>query len=347
MYIKIHLELIKNVLKKFAHIFLQRKGDIMINKIMKKAEKFIHDASFHPCNIKNNEKIYIGRDLIVCRQQWGGWVVCPTWNMDVAVGSIRDGVIEESVTKFVMQNLHIGDNFINVGANFGYYVSLGGNIVGPTGHVWGFEANPEIFRVLIKTLFYSGVINHTTVYNRAVSNINDKELEFFFDYQFLGGGRHPAYSIGVENDQNLFWDSCDINSLLEENGKFLLKGLYSHFFQKTITLDSVIATKKIDFLLCDAETAEPYVILGAQDIIKRSEKIKIVFEYTSINYKEGTKQQQEAIVNMLNFLKEYGFIIKIIQPNLVNGEVVLSDPIDYQAMIHDDFGVENFLASRS
>lgn len=320
----------------------------MFQRINEYIKNYIQSASSNPHICHGKDNIYLGNGLMLCKLTWGGWVVAPTWNLDVAIGAIRDGIIEASLTEFVLRNVHTGDNFINVGANFGYYISLGGSLVGPTGHVWGFEPNPSIFRILMKTLYYSGGINHTTIYNRAVSDVDDRELEFFFDYQHLGGGRHVSTPVEMTDKENLFWDTCDINLLINkygmmENGK----SLYTHFFQKTITLDTAIQDKKIDFLLCDAETAEPYIILGAKDIIDRSPNIKIVFEYTSLNYKQGTDEQKTSIVNMFDFLDKQGFTIRKIQPDLENGKVILSEKISSTSLTHGDFGVENFLASRA
>ena len=38
--------------------------------------------------------ISLGNRTVAVRLQCGAWVVVPTWNVDVAVGMIRDGFIE-------------------------------------------------------------------------------------------------------------------------------------------------------------------------------------------------------------------------------------------------------------
>ena len=52
---------------------------------------------------------------------WGGWMVVPAFNVDVAIGVVRDGMIEPWTTRLVQELLRPGQTYINAGANFGYY----------------------------------------------------------------------------------------------------------------------------------------------------------------------------------------------------------------------------------
>jgi hypothetical protein len=99
------------------------------------------------------ERCYLGRDRMLVKTAWGGWLEVPTFNMDVAVGAMRDGIIEPWTTRAVQELLRPGSVYVNVGSNFGYYVALAGAIVGDTGKVVAVEPNPYVIPYLLRNLF--------------------------------------------------------------------------------------------------------------------------------------------------------------------------------------------------
>lgn len=292
--------------------------------------------------------VYLGRDLMLCRMRWGGYIVCPTWNVDVAVGLIRDGMHEEALTRFVMQNVRKGEAFVNVGANFGYYTVLGAKLVEADGCVYSFEANPIVFSVLLKTLYYSGFVDRIALYHRAVSDRDNEELELDFDYQFIGGGS-IMYQNEIANVSSTYWNKDNICCMLDEFGKYRTGyGLYNKIRTKTISLDTALRDEIVDWILCDAESAEPLIMLGAQRLIKRSPKVRIIFEWGSRNY-EGFggmgEEYRTSVQNMWRFLEEEGFKIRYIFPTLQNGEPKLSNPLSFDTFVHHaEHG--DYLASR-
>ena len=56
---------------------------------------------------------------LLVEASWGGFMVVPTFNLDVAIGVVRDGVIEPWTTRLVQDLLRPGDIYLNAGANFG------------------------------------------------------------------------------------------------------------------------------------------------------------------------------------------------------------------------------------
>ena len=303
----------------------------------------------------NNDKsdyreppVYLGRDLMLCQMRWGGWVVCPTWNVDVAVGLIRDGIIEEALTRFVMQNVSKGDTFVNVGANFGYYTVLAAKLIEAQGKVYSFEANPIVFSVLLKTMYYAGFVDRINLYNRAVSNKDGEDLYMDFDYQFIGAGS-IMYCKEVCDSNNEFWNKDNLKYILDENGKYCEKySIYNKIHTKTVSLDTVLSDETVDWILCDAECAEPLIMLGAKKLISNSSNVKIVFEWGSRNYSGfgGLGEDYRASVrDMWNFLVQEGFKVRYIMPTLVNGETQLSNPLSF-----DEFAYNathgDYLASR-
>lgn len=61
---------------------------------------------------------------------------------------IQTGVIEPSLTNFLINSVKVSSTVIDVGANIGYFTVLLGYLVGPSGKVISYEANPTIFSLL-------------------------------------------------------------------------------------------------------------------------------------------------------------------------------------------------------
>jgi FkbM family methyltransferase len=62
------------------------------------------------------------------------------------------GIWEPDITTWMRSFVRSGDTVIDIGANTGYYATLLGAIVGPTGTVMAFEPVPSIYRELIANL---------------------------------------------------------------------------------------------------------------------------------------------------------------------------------------------------
>lgn len=289
--------------------------------------------------VSTNERvspIYLGGNLILCKMRWGGYVVCPTWNVDVSVGLIKEGIHEEALTKFILDNVREGENFINVGSNFGYYTVMAATKVGYSGKVYGFEANPITFTILMKTLHYSGYYDTIEIYNRAVSKETGLDLSMDFDYQYIGGGSIMYDSIDKNEGMDSFWNENSIHHALDTNGKYR-KGFcfYQKINTKTIKLDDALDCDNIDWILCDAECADPLVILSAKRIISNSPEIRIIFEWSSNNYQLFDDEYKNDIKEMWDFLYSEGFVIKHIEPALREGQVVFGDELSYDDFINN------------
>jgi FkbM family methyltransferase len=79
------------------------------------------------------------------------------------------GVWEPQITAFVRRRLALGDTFVDVGANIGYYSLLASQLVGKTGTVVAIEASPTTFKDLQTNLELNDVSNVRAV-NVAASD---------------------------------------------------------------------------------------------------------------------------------------------------------------------------------
>lgn len=215
--------------------------------------------------------------------RWGGYVTVPTSNIDVATGVIRDRIIEPWTTQLVYQTLNVGDVYVNLGSNFGYYAVLGAHKVGRTGKVFAVEANPYMFLYLMKSIYWSGYPDVIRSFNFAVFSQSNIDISFFFDPQFAGGGsiRQPANEIETLSLESCFWNTSNLDSLLDENREWIKgKGLYTSIKAKTKKLDEMIDLfGKVALLSMDIEGAEVEAILGGKNFINSNPQMSIIMEW--------------------------------------------------------------------
>lgn len=269
---------------------------------------------------KDRQIIPLSHGELAVQTRNGFWLVVPSWNLDVAIGIIRDGEIEPWTNQVLLENLSIGDRVINVGANFGYYAALAAQKVGPTGEVHAIEANPVVFPFLVKGVFWSGFPHIVNSYNFAAigSDNHDKEMEFAFDPQFIGGGNLFSRSKENSHYKENIWNELNIKFILDKNRKFIPRGLYSNIVVHGKSLDKILSGE-FQVMLIDAEGSECYVIEGAKEIIERSKNLKIIMEWDPHSFNSGSPERRDSIEKMWKFLiHEQNFSIQRICPENFN-----------------------------
>lgn len=256
--------------------------------------------------------MYIGRHTVLAPTCFGAVLAVPSYNIDVAVGIIRDGVIEAWNNVLVKRFLKPGGKFVNVGANLGYFTALAGHVVGHRGRVYAFEANPHLMPYLMATLNYAGIIDRTELFNRAVYHKDGVEMEFEFNPHYIGGGHLNVEKVNTtprykETLEECLWDVSEVPGLLDEKGRWYAPcSKMKKFNVKTVTLDkSLPADAQVDMMLIDVEGAENFVLHGAFDIIARSPNLKILVEWSN-HYIKHFKIEDMA-QKTWEFLTGHGF----------------------------------------
>jgi FkbM family methyltransferase len=69
------------------------------------------------------------------------------------------GTYEPRQTAWFRECLRPGDTVVDVGASFGYYTTLGAELVGPAGRVFAFEPSPIASKVIENAIRDSGIAN--------------------------------------------------------------------------------------------------------------------------------------------------------------------------------------------
>lgn len=287
---------------------------------------------------------------LLVQTAWGGWLVVPTFNIDVAIGPVRDGIIEPWTTRLVQECLRPGDSYFNAGGNYGYYVALAGVIVGSAGRVITVEPNPHIVPYLLKTTYWSGIVGHTDVYRAALWHEAGQEVEFHFDPQYLGGGSARSLwdvsfsDAGKANDLgSAIWSAENIHSLFDAQGKWRKgKGNFVPFKVMTQTIDAIVAGEKISLIHLDIEGAEPFALQGAKETIRSNPDLRLITEWASHTYQYGSEQLRSAFREAFEFLTGLGYRARHLEPRIADdGGIYLSHFLDFDQLtttaIHGDY----------
>lgn len=241
-------------------------------------------------------------DEIAAETQHGFFLVVPAWNVDVAIGILRDGVIEPWTNAVFLSLIGEGDQVVNVGANFGYYSALAAQRVGAGGSVHAIEANPAVFPYLLKSMYWSGFSDIIQAYNFAATTpaSHRQPLQFAYDPQFMGGGNLFARARQTRPQQACLWSAENVMEVLDEDRRFIPRGLFHEVETEGRMLDALIS-HPVQAMLIDAEGSEPFVIEGAHQMIAKSPGLSIVMEWDPFTYR-NFPDRRPVIDAMWNFL---------------------------------------------
>jgi FkbM family methyltransferase len=172
---------------------------------------------------------------------WGCELSLPLWdeNARIIYFSGALGFNESAVTRFLMSTVHKGDVFYDVGANVGYYTSLGEAL----------GASVHAFEPSVSTVQYVKANGpHSVINEVAVSDQN---------------GTTSFYDIALSNKSGM--SSMFQESIPELNQRTQVKRTVS-----TITLDSYIQSHEAPTVMkIDVEDAEGLVLAGANNLLAK------------------------------------------------------------------------------
>jgi FkbM family methyltransferase len=303
------------------------------------------------------ERCYLGRDRMLVKTAWGGWLEVPTFNMDVAVGAIRDGIIEPWTTRAVQELLRPGSVYVNVGSNFGYYVALAGAIVGETGKVVAVEPNPYVIPYLLRNLFWSGVAGRTRVFGVAAGARDREGVIFSFDPQFMGGAGRQFISTPIPDikpqerpsrqaaslDDGI-WSAGNVMHSFSESGEWEQSAHNVIYFRaEERTIDSICKDYlAVDLIQFDIEKSESFALFGARDTISRSPNVKLIVEWSAAHYMYGSQESRACFDEFWRFMQEQGVRVRRIEPRLApDGGLIVSEPLTYEMLVstaeHGDY----------
>ena len=193
------------------------------------------------------------------------------------------GVMEPSQTDLMKKIVKPGMNVFDLGANFGWFTLVLSKLVGNSGRVYSFEADPSLIEIFAENVKLNNFSN-VSIQSLAVSDKTGIS----------------KFSINKSYDTRSRLDPIS----LSENTIDV----------KTISLDEFCLKenlKKVDFIKMDIEGSEPKALEGMRKIISDNPQLKIILEFNqnSMHF-VGTSPDF-----LINFLLKEGFSLEEIDKN--------------------------------
>jgi len=240
------------------------------------------------------------------------------------------GIWEPEISSYILSKLKLGDIFVDVGSNIGYYSLLASSRVGQDGQVFAIEASPSIFSELQKNITLNGITNVST-FNVAVTD-DPKKVEIF---------KGKETNIGM-------------STILSEEAS--RRGAFREAVVSGQPLPKIIDESKLSrakFIKIDVEGAEWLVIKGMRDIVKNlghDTEILIEINSQSVNELGGTVNELFDMFLSAGFkifeIKNSYNVISYIQKNspklkeydgkdFIQKDFVLKKPLEQNLLVKD------------
>jgi FkbM family methyltransferase len=184
------------------------------------------------------------------------------------------GSYEPTQTAWFKQCLRPGDVFIDVGASFGYYTTLGALLVGPTGTVFAFEPSPIASQVIEEM-------------------INDSKLQNIVLAQMAVGKEAGSVSLFLPTTRNVHSPS-----ILPSDPSFVPVQVPMIALDRFEPLEKV---SKIKLVKIDVEGYEPDVLAGMEQLVKQKRIENIVCEFNSGWLKRNSMTSAKLYERFLDF----------------------------------------------
>jgi FkbM family methyltransferase len=182
--------------------------------------------------------------------------------------AVQQGIGEPKVQQALQEHLNPGMVFYDLGANIGFFSLLAARLVGTTGCVVSFEADPDIAARLRENLSYNKFEN-AIVEQKAV-------------WSHPGTIRFARVDAGVSPDRGL--GHVEAGTTASQDAISV----------EAVSLDQYSAVNKPpDFLKCDVEGAEVAVFQGAERLLREKRPGLLVEMHSPENLAELLRKFQQ------------------------------------------------------
>lgn len=174
---------------------------------------------------------------------------------------IVTGQFEVDLTNFFLRNLRRDSHCLDIGANFGFYSCLMARYC-PEGRVLGVEADRKVADLARDNLFINGLHGPADIMWSAAS---DRRGEVTMYRRVSRSGNTSIVDVGTGFTTHLGEPPAE---------PFTVAG---------VRIDDLLAERmhgRVDFIKIDVEGAEPLVLAGAHETIRRNPGIAIVMEWS-------------------------------------------------------------------
>jgi FkbM family methyltransferase len=200
--------------------------------------------------------------LMPMRRELGGHAFICNLRDSISREVCFTGYYEPQETAIVRSILRPGMNFVDVGANWGYFTLLSASLVGEKGRVLSLEPDPRLFPMLCENIARSG-LDHVTALQLAAADKARKRI--------LAGYQENNDNFGISR------------IVSASNG-------HDYEFQvETDSLDHVLAQhhlESVDLMKMDIEGAEAFAISGLGDSLRNTRVKRLLLELHPVQLAE-------------------------------------------------------------
>ena len=161
----------------------------------------------------------------------------------VSQGCLNDDW-EPSETSYFISKLKSGDVVLDIGANIGWFTLVAAKHIGPNGIVHAFEPRPETAKMLKRTIKDNALDNQVSVWELALSD--------------SVGTLDLVWSKDTDNPGGSFVAGKNTNIAQFDSARIIAK-----------PFDEILPDVAPDVIKIDVEGAEPKVMTGMQNALKR------------------------------------------------------------------------------
>ncbi len=230
--------------------------------------------------------VYLGDHTALAMTADGLKLYLDTRDVSLVPHLLLDGIWEGWITSVVKRLVKPGMRVADIGANFGYYATLMGRLVGPEGWVHCFEPSPANFDLLFRNIEINGLRAFSTCYPLALHAEPGRRMLCVWRRHFASASFHSRQETAVAyRDQ---FDEVEV---------------------EVARLDDALSGElRLDFVKIDAEGSEPAILAGARRVLEANRHLQIVMEFAPAFYGGGEKARA-----VLASLRADGFEIATIE----------------------------------
>jgi FkbM family methyltransferase len=229
----------------------------------------------HAIAVAPQKYFYLGPDLALTRLDAGPMLYVDPLDEHVSANIIVHGYWEAWVHNVVMALLLPGSRVIEVGANVGYYTTTMAQKVGVNGRVTALEANPRLVSLVRRSLLLNNFAGRAEVIGKAAMD-TPGTIRFVTSRTNSGGGFVTIWQDAPYEDA--------VTSEIE-----------------AIRLDD-LNCGHVDLIRIDAEGSEPFILRGAEKILRQHRDIVVCMEWSVIQMGSRT-----SVPEFVAWLSAMGF----------------------------------------
>jgi FkbM family methyltransferase len=255
---------------------------------------------------KGRPMVYLGDFKALTENIFGHSMILDTRDTSLTPHLITKGFWEIWITQVFLESIEENMNFLEIGANVGYYTLLAASRTGKNNQIFAFEADANTYGLLSKNLEINGFIDKVITINKAVYS-DSRKLSFssFRDH-------HGSNSV-IKFPEKTIEKYRDKVTISEVNTTSI-----DEFFEKKIP--------EIGLIKIDAEGCEPQIFRGMVNLLDSNPSIKIICEFAQ----ELIMALGEDPEVFLDDLEKQGFSLNVIDPYLgileTTKKKILSNP---------------------